>query len=152
MDIHLHRMFRSDKATMGELWIGGSLECITLEDPIRDIGPNKEGKIAGETGIPAGKYTISLVYSPKFDRTMPILVNVAHFTGILIHPGNTPADTRGCILVGDKAEDSLEGIKPGTSKVAFDRLFAKLKDAWSRKEAISIEITDDFKLQSGGSV
>ncbi len=44
------------------------------------------------------------------------------FEGILIHPGNTAADTEGCILVGQKRSVS----EIFQSRIAFNALFAKL--------------------------
>lgn len=88
---------------MGKLDIGGVFECNTLEDVVRD-GP----KIPGATAIPAGHYEVVLSFSMRFGRPLPMLLNVPGFTAIRIHAGNTEADTRGCILVGQrKGEDVL---------------------------------------------
>lgn len=90
-------------------------------------------KVYGQTAIPAGTYQVVLNQSPRFKRVLPLLLNVPGFEGIRIHPGNKAEDTDGCILVGDApAPDWL-----GQSKVAFDRLFAKLR---LTTEPITIEI------------
>ena len=60
----------------------------------------KEKKTMGRTAIPEGRYTMGFTTSKKFGELTPYLQCVPHFTGILMHPGNTVADTRGCILVG----------------------------------------------------
>lgn len=74
---------------------------------------NGETKIAGQSAIPYGTYKITMnVQSPKYSNYakypyarkyqgyFPRLVDVPHFDGILIHPGNTDKDSSGCILVG----------------------------------------------------
>ena len=96
MIIKVQRFFFGDKYTIGRLYINGEYQCDTLEDPVRD-GP----KIPGETAIAEGTYKVTLAYSPHFKRYLPLLHDVPDFTGILIHAGNTPKDTRGCILVGE---------------------------------------------------
>ncbi|MDR2644388.1 MAG: DUF5675 family protein, partial [Endomicrobium sp.] len=55
--------------------------------------------------IPAGTYKIALVWSNKFQRELPELLNVPKRAAIRIHRGNSVKDTQGCILVGisDKA-------------------------------------------------
>jgi len=65
---------------------------------------------------------------------MPQILNVPNFEGIRIHPGNTAADTSGCILVGKNA---VKG-KLTDSKLHFDALFKKLTAAG---ESITITIT-----------
>ena len=57
-----------------------------------------------ETAIPAGTYEVIVNVSVKFKRTLPLLLNVPHFTGIRIHRGNTDKDTSGCILVGENKQ------------------------------------------------
>ena len=39
-------------------------------------------------------------HSPRFKRVLPLLHDVPHFLGILIHSGNDEEDSAGCILVG----------------------------------------------------
>ena len=96
--------------TTGELLVEGVHECWTLEDPWDDNEPFK-------SCIPPGTYGVVLTLSARFGREMPRLLGVPGRTGILIHPGNTDADTEGCILVGDKrlGSDVLN------SRAAFDR-------------------------------
>ena len=53
-----------------------------------------------QTAIPAGIYKVTMEYSPKFKRRLPLLHNVPHFIGILIHSGTTEKDSAGCIIIG----------------------------------------------------
>jgi hypothetical protein len=131
MLMQLTRKWVTARSTVGELAIDGKFECFTLEDVVR-----KE-KIKGETAIPAGTYEIAVTFSNRFQKYMPLLINVPNFEGIRIHSGNTPADTEGCILVGEtRADDFI-----GNSRRAFISLFKKIKDA-ARKEKVLIEITE----------
>jgi hypothetical protein len=66
---------------------------------------------------------------------LPLLLAVPNFDGIRIHPGNTDADTEGCILVGvERLQDRI-----GQSKIAFEKLFDRLLTA-AKIEKIFIEI------------
>lgn len=100
MDLYLHRIFKGETYTIGNLYFNGKYFCDTLEDKVRvlrDIGD----KIKGETAIPSGRYEVKLTYSPKFKRVLPLVCDVPYFDGIRIHRGNTSKDTQGCILVGE---------------------------------------------------
>lgn len=124
----------------------GTFECYTLEDVVRDLGPNGEGKVWGQTAIPAGTYGVVIDPSPKFGRLMPRLVGVPFFTGILIHKGNTDQNTEGCILVA-RHISGPDLVTDATG--AFNDLFPKLLAAWNQKNTITITITNDF--QESGS-
>lgn len=139
MELRLERTLKA-KATVGKLYVDGTFECFTLEDPVRDLGPNGEGKIPGDTAIPAGRYRVVINLSPRFGKLMIRLLEVAFFTGILMHGGNTTVDTHGCILVGDELKG--ETIRGGTSTPAIRRLFAKVKAALDRGESVWITITN----------
>jgi len=131
MQLQLVRKIFTDKSTIGELSVNGVFECFTLEDKVRPV------KIKGETAIPAGTYEVAITFSNKFQRFLPLLMNVPKFDGIRIHTGNTPKDTLGCILVGqNKGVDSISN-----SRLAFAPLFEKLQ-AIVRTEKIFIEITE----------
>lgn len=99
--------------------MNGLLEAFTLEDAIR------KQKIPGKTAIPKGRYEVIINFSNRFKELMPLLLGVPGFTGVRIHPGNTEADTTGCVLIGK--EKYSDGI--GKSRLAFDEFFPKLEAA-----------------------
>ena len=99
MELLLERYALRDTYTIGRLFIDGVKLCDTLEDPVRDL--TCEAKVPGKTAIPEGRYKVIVNRSPKFKRLLPRLLDVPHFDGILIHRGNTAADTAGCILPGE---------------------------------------------------
>lgn len=130
MLLTLKRTYKGLEYTIGKLYINKEYFCDTLEDAIR-----KE-KVAGETAIPFGKYEVTISYSPRFKKNLPLLLNVPNFEGVRIHSGNTKDDTEGCILVGfNKAKGKVLD-----SRVTFTKLMNKLKPIFEIKEKIELEI------------
>ena len=123
MNLRLIREPSALGTTLGVLFVDGHYECFTLEDELR------EDKIPGETAIPPGRYRVVITPSQRFQRDMPLLMNVPGFAGVRIHSGNVAADTEGCILVG---RDRGVGMVL-QSRVAFASLFAKLEAALAAK-------------------
>lgn len=134
MNIVLKRIAKRDTYTIGQLYIDGQYWCDTLEDRVRDL--SKERKVAGETAIPAGTYDVVVNISPKFKRLLPRLLSVQHFEGVLIHRGNTAADSAGCILVG---ENKAKG-KVLNSTIWEHRITEYLLDAQNKGEDIKITV------------
>jgi len=139
MNLTLHREPSAENATLGELFVNGTYECKTLEDVVRDLGPNGEGKVPGATAIPAGRYQVIINMSPRLKRMMMRLLEVPHFDGVLIHSGNTDADTAGCILVG-QVVDGPDRIHGGS--LALPILQRKVQDALDAGEQVWIEVFD----------
>ncbi len=132
LKLELIRDIFTEQSTTGRLLIDGVFECFVLEDKARPDEP----KVHGKTAIPEGEYLIDITYSPRFKRWLPLLLNVPGFAGIRIHPGNTSADTEGCLLPGKTRTKD----KVGESRDAFAALYAKLHSAWLKKQPLSIEI------------
>jgi hypothetical protein len=133
MKLDLRRTECGKVCTIGELLIDGKHECFTLEDVVRADGV----KVYGETAIPRGTYSVDITRSPRFKRDLPLLIGVENFIGIRIHPGNTASDTEGCILVGQgRGQNCIL-----SSRAAFDALFAKLKAAKAKGQAITITVS-----------
>ena len=131
MKIEVIRTHRSPDATAGELYVDGKFVCYTLEDAIR------KAKIKGITAIPAGTYDVIINMSTRFKCLMPLLLNVPDYEGVRIHPGNTPEDTEGCILVGSNMRS--DGRFVSESVKAYTKLFAMMTAA---KDKITITITN----------
>jgi len=133
MELLLTRKPSADGCTLGYLFLGGKWECFTLEDVVRD-GP----KIQHETAIPAGRYRVDITPSARFGRMLPLLLDVPGFTGVRIHPGNTAADTAGCILVGHRSTvDSVED-----SRLAMAALQPKIASALAQGDQVWITIVE----------
>lgn len=102
MKIKINRFKNIYDGTIGKLTIvddGKRLfECFTLEPAGGDT--TQRGK---DRRIPAGRYQMQWYASPSQKRMCPLLWNesVPKDRYILIHPGNFPQKTSGCILVGD---------------------------------------------------
>ena len=141
MKLRLERKWLKPTYTVGRLYIDGKLFCNTLEDKVADVNRNgrfdgTERKVPGETAIPYGTYKVFYGYSPRFGRNLPRLLNVTAFDGILIHPGNTAADSAGCILVGLNTE-----VGRLTQSRHYSALLNEQIDAAQRNgESITIEI------------
>lgn len=132
----------------------GGFLCWTLEDSDRGLTSSMtedeimRRKKAGTTAIPTGRYRVYLRISPgmkekeyakPYGGKFPVLIKVPGFSGIMIHPGNTPADTSGCILPG-----MLQGSKRGrvydSVKAYKDLMDYYVWPAYKRGEQIWITI------------
>lgn len=138
MRLDLHRRPSLNGATIGTLAIDGVPVCFTLEDVVREVPgvPVSEWKIPGETAIPAGTYEVIITPSARFKRDLPLLVGVPGFSGVRIHPGNTAADTEGCILVGYTEAAGFIG----RSRDAFAVVFAQVASAIASRQAVRLTI------------
>ena len=129
VNLLLNRIYKAETYTIGKLYIDGVYFCDTLEDKVRDLNKDGdlddvgEGKVYGESAIGYGVYKVTMYNSPHFKRILPLINGTKGFAGVLIHAGNKPEDSLGCILVGI---NSIKG-KLTTSRVHEDKLVAILK-------------------------
>lgn len=142
MIILLEREPSGATCTIGNLIIDNAWACYTLEDLVREVDdePVENWKIKGTTAIPAGTYQVRVTYSNRFKRPLPLLVGVPGFEGIRIHPGNTDADTEGCILPGTRIAPHGEALEQ--SRAAFDRVFAAIEVAETAGEEVWLTVTN----------
>ena len=130
MLITVKRCIFEDDTTIGVMKFDGKFQCFTLEDTVRNI------KIAGKTAIPKGKYKVILSLSNRFQKVLPLIMDVPNFVGVRIHSGNTHADTEGCLLVGNLI---INNRSIGESKNAMDKLMLVLK---SQQNEIELQIDE----------
>ncbi len=100
-EILMRRFASSSLCTRGELMISTTkLQTLEPANPI----------------IPDGTYLLDFTYSPTFSKKypytvvlggkVPLVTGVACHSGVRIHVGNYPSDTKGCILLGTAGTDS----------------------------------------------
>lgn len=146
MVISIVRKPSAKGATLSTWHVEGQQICVGVEDMVR--GP-AEAKQYGKTAIPAGTYRVIVTMSNRFKRRLPLLVNVPGGTirfgnkliddcGVRIHPGNTSADTDGCLLPGTAF--NADGVSVSASRAAFDRLFLRIEQAVANHESITLTI------------
>ena len=139
MDVELLRYAHGKNDTLGILRIDGEFQCYTLEDEFR------VQKVHGETRIPAGRYKLGLRHSPKFSpvygHDVVWIMDVPGFEFILIHTGNTEADTDGCPLVGSYPFTFDKGGKNtiADSKKAYGKVYPLLVEQVKKGAYIQIK-------------
>jgi hypothetical protein len=102
-------------STLGELLIDGQHYCWTLEPP---------------DPILAGTYGLTITWSPRFTRLMPLVGPVPGHSGIRIHYGNWADNTDDCLLVGEtQGKDFI-----GHSVDEFNILFRTIQDSLTQGE------------------
>ena len=143
MELKLERKYRNNSYCIDKLYINGKYFSDVLEDPDRGLTDTmsleeiKKIKIKGNTCIPYGTYNITITYSPRFKKNLPLLNNVKGFDGIRIHSGNKPQDTEGCLLPGfNKVKGQVID-----SRVTTDKLIAQIQQALNKGEKVTITIT-----------
>lgn len=140
MKLTLNRIALRTTYTIGKLYLDDNYFCDTLEDTVRDLNKNGkfdngEKKVYIKTAIPYGIYEIKWTYSPRFKKYTPQLMNVPSFEGIRIHAGSTPADTAGCILLGENKKVGMVL----NSRATINKFYPIIKEACS-KGKVTIEI------------
>lgn len=147
MKLFITRKYKKKAYTIGTLEINGQYFCDTLEPvdrgltkntPVNEITKVKKKHLTdGRTAIPTGAYRIKMKRSPSFDNEMRgYIEDIPGFSQVLIHEGNYPKNTRGCILVG-------KNQKVGTvleSNQTIRKLVDKMLACKARGEPITIEI------------
>ena len=143
MIITIDRKWKKPDYTISKVYVDGEdFHCNCLEDTDRGLHQGMSTKdvqaikVKGKTAIPRGTYNVVYTYSPRFKKYLPLLENVTGFEGIRVHSGNSAKDTEGCLLFGKN--DKVGRIS--NSKLWTDRIIIKMKEAWGRKEKVTIEI------------
>ena len=143
MELRLERKYRSSKYCIDKLYINGKYFSDALEDPDRGLTDSmsleeiKRIKVKGDTCIPYGTYNVTITYSPRFKKNLPLINNVKGFEGIRIHSGNTPQDTEGCLLLGF---NKIKG-QVVDSRVTVSKFITQIQQALNKGEKVTITIT-----------
>lgn len=138
----LDRKWAKPNYSIGRWYVNGELWCNTLEPTDRGLYSYmsteeiKKIKINGKTAIPKGKYQITMSYSPKFKRYLPLINDIKCFSRVLVHIGNYPKDTEACILLGKN--DKVGMVSNSTYWV--NKFVEKVNEAINRGEMVTLEI------------
>ena len=155
--LEVKRIFTCDNYTIGHLYANGEYVCDTIEDTDRGLRDDMEvneitkKKVYGETAIPTGTYEITMnEYSNKFGAKaaykpyggfLPRLINVKGYSGVLIHIGNYPTDSLGCILVGWNKTKGMVNESTKAFNLLMDNYLVPAKENGVK---ISIKITSEY--------
>jgi len=150
MKLTVDRFLTNGKATVSKISIDGiHIGFFGLEDEYR------QNKKAGETRIPAGEYALKVRkyggfntrYSNRFPRLhkgMIEICNIPNFTDVLIHVGNTEADTAGCLLIGQRYQELNGELILVNSTAAYIDFYERVIDKVIEGNAVIEYIDNDI--------
>lgn len=118
-ELYVIRQSQTTDATLGDFYWEDQRLYYTCEPLQRDV------KIMGSTAIPLGRYPVVMSFSPHFGKDMPHINNIPNFSDVMIHNGNAPKDTEGCILIG--LTRMADGV--GNSVAALNDFIPRLNGA-----------------------
>ena len=123
--------YRTASATFGVLCDGTQPIAVTLELPWRN---NKRNVSC----IPGGVYRCTLADTVKRGKVYRVN-GVTGRTGILIHVGNYPRDTQGCILpgMGFNLSDAIGNSAIGGSQNAMHHIIALCGNTFTLKIVVA---------------
>ena len=119
MKITVARKIFNEECTIGEMSIDGTFFAHTMEPVYRNLQGDCSKKIFAKTAIEKGNYKVIVNYSNHFGKKLPYILDVKCFDGVRIHGGNKPADTEGCILIGNNTNgvDFIGGCAEDVQKI-----------------------------------
>jgi len=129
MMISVVRKLKTGDGIFGVLTLEGNpFTCFTVENLLKAMEP--------------GTYQMEFNYSPKFNRTMPHILDrvrddmAGGDAGLRIHWANYPNQLDGCIAVGDKEEpDAIDN-----SITTFNRLYGII----NKMDDLKITISESY--------
>jgi hypothetical protein len=89
----------TDEYPIDKLYANGVSVCYTLEGCDRYL-EDGGAKIQNNTTVPHGLYSMTVNFSERFRKKVPLIMNVPGFLCIRLHSDNSVANTDGCVLVG----------------------------------------------------
>ncbi len=137
MRLLLERDIKTKDFTLGKLYVSGQFAAFTCEDAVREKPGLRveEYKVPGQTAIPCGRYRVIINFSQRFQKHLPLLLDVPGFKGIRIHAGNTQHDTEGCILLGTGRKDG----RVTNSRLAMS-VFMPMLEEGIKNGVVTIEV------------
>lgn len=154
LTLRLKRYSDDGQTTLGLVYLGEHFYCYSLEDTFQ------LQKVAGQTRIPAGTYTINFreeespltkKYRDKYPDWFTFhlqLQNVPGFENIYIHSGGTSEDTAGCLLVSDSFNISDKAKFLTNSRATFKKLYNFLSKELKAGKQVRIQIFDENWFQN----
>jgi hypothetical protein len=136
-DVTLTRTVYTPTGTLGVIHDETQAYCLTLEDPWNQ---NKKNISC----IPTGLYRVVPHSGTRFKNVWKLL-DVPGRADILIHAGNTQANTEGCILLGTSFVP--DGAHIAWSQIAIDAMRGYWKAKFNNEFTLLIR---DFQSQSAG--
>jgi len=129
MNLRLYRYHDTGRSTAGILFVDGKFACHTLENPWMGNAPRM-------SCIPEGRYRLGLRTEggwdakarrkfPSMHKGMIEFQDVPNRSFILMHWGNYPRDTEGCILLGKTAGMDMVG----SSVETYEEVYPRIADA-----------------------